>query len=231
MGSTRKPTRRILHTSDVHMAFPDDKACKEFAAVVNLAIKTRADLMLVAGDLFDHNRIEDGLFEFVREEFRRLPIPVMVIPGNHDCLVPGSVFERKEFWDGCRNLHVFRNVDGEVVQMPHIGVTVWGRPIDTYYDVKPLKDMPQPAQNGSWNICMAHGFYVTKPSQFARSYVITESEMKGTGWDYVALGHMPVFECVCNDPVAYYSGSPDYGAAAIVDLDEESGVQVTRHPL
>ncbi len=226
---THKPTRRILHTADLHMAFMGDKGCQGLEAVVNMAIKRRADLLLIAGDLFDNNRIEDNLLEFVKAQFWRLPIPIVILPGNHDCLVPGSVFSRTEFWKDCRNLHIFREARGETLDLPYLNVSIWGKPIDTYLgDIHPMQDTPQPADNNSWHIAVAHGYYVDTESPNFPSYHITEQEIAERHWDYVALGHVPVFRCVCNDPVAYYSGSPLIsGTAALVDLDEKAGVHVT----
>jgi len=224
-----RPSRRILHTADLHIAFPHDKACHGLEAVVNLAIKSRADLLLIAGDLFDHNRIEGELLEFVREQFRRLPIPVVVLPGNHDCLVPGGVLSRKDFWQDCHNLLVFRKVRGETIDLPHLNVSIWGRPIDTYSgDVHPMENAPPARENGSWNIAAAHGYFVDTEAPLFPSYHITEEEISQSGRDYIALGHVPVFKRICNSPVACYSGSPLVaGTAAIVDLDEKTGVRVT----
>ncbi|MDP2919713.1 MAG: DNA repair exonuclease [Dehalococcoidia bacterium] len=223
-----KPPCRILHTADLHIAFPEDKACRSLEAVVNLAIKSRADLMLIAGDLFDHNRIEEKVLEFVREQFRRLPIPITVLPGNHDCLVPGSVYSKTEFWEDCRNLHVFRSA--ETLDLPYLDVSIRGKPIDTHYgDVRPLEDMPPVKHDGAWNIVMAHGYFVGTESPLFPSYHITEEDIARTESDYVALGHVPVFRCVCDSPAAYYSGSPSLtGTSALVDLDERTGVRVTR---
>jgi len=223
-----RPTRRILHTADLHIAFPDDKACQGLEAVVSLAIKSRADLMLIAGDLFDHNRIEGGLLEFVREQFRRLPIPVVVLPGNHDCLVPGGALSRNDFWRDCPNLLVFRQPRGETIDLPYLNVSIWGRPIDTYSgDAHPMKDTPPVKKNIAWNIAMAHGYYVDTDAPLFPSYHITREEIAQSGRDYVALGHVPIFKRICDDPVACYSGSPLVaGTAAIVDLDEETGVRV-----
>jgi DNA repair exonuclease SbcCD nuclease subunit len=167
----------------------------------------------------------------VREQFRRLPIPILVLPGNHDCLVPGSVFARAGFWEDCRNLHIFR--EAGTLDLPHLDVSIWGKPIDTHFgDVRPLHDMPPFEKNGAWNIVMAHGYFVDTDSPLFPSYHITEDEINRTESDYVALGHVPVFRCVCENPAAYYSGSPSFsGTAALVDLDEKQGVRVTRCPL
>jgi len=46
------------------------------------ALTTRPDLVLVTGDLVDHG--EPSEYEHVRKILGRLPIPYLVIPGNHD---------------------------------------------------------------------------------------------------------------------------------------------------
>jgi exonuclease SbcD len=225
---TVKPTRRILHTADLHIAFLGDKGCQSLEAVVNAAIKSRADLLLIAGDLFDHNRVDEKLLEFVRAQFWRLPIPVVILPGNHDCLVPGSIFSKTEFWKSCRNLYVLRETQGETLDLSYLNISIWGKPIDTYMgDIHPMQGKPQPDDGGFWHIAVAHGYFVDTESPSFPSYHITEQEIAEHEWDYVALGHVPVFRCISNDPVAYYSGSPSLaGTAALVDLDEKTGVHV-----
>ena len=44
----------------------------------------RVDLLLIAGDLFDHNRVSDETVEFARRELDRLRSAVVILPGNHD---------------------------------------------------------------------------------------------------------------------------------------------------
>ena len=221
--------RRILHTSDLHLELLGDRACYSLEALVDLAIKTKVDLVIIAGDLFDHNKVDDDLVSFVVEQLQRLPVYVAILPGNHDCLGPGSVFNRVELWRNCANVRVFRAPHGETLDLPGLGVLVWGKCIDCYNDVRPLAGIPRPQGNGRWHIAVAHGYCVgAKPPLFP-SYHITQEEIVTSGWDYIALGHHPIFRCVCSEPVkAYYCGSPSlFGTVAIVDLAEETGVQVT----
>ncbi|MDD5289301.1 MAG: metallophosphoesterase, partial [Dehalococcoidales bacterium] len=158
--SSHKPPRRIIHTSDLHLLSLNGPACQGLQAVVDLALKSEAELLIIAGDLFDQNRIEDNVLDFVRKQICRLPIPVAILPGNHDCLVPESVYNRSEYWQDCTNTHIFRDSRGETLNLPALHLSLWGRPIDTYMnDVRPLEGMPQPADNGSWNILMAHGYF------------------------------------------------------------------------
>lgn len=226
--------RRVLHTSDLHLASLGDRACHSLEAVVNLAIRDKVDLVIVAGDLFDHNRVADSLVSFAVEQLRRLPMPVAILPGNHDCLTPGSVFERADLWQKGANVRVFRSPQGETLDLPGLGLSLWGKAHDSYdHDVLPLAGIPRPQRNGSWHIAVAHGYYVSAAPPLLPSYHITQQEIVTSGWDYIALGHSVSFSCVGTEAVqAYYSGSPSVsGTVAIVDLAEETGVQVSRYLL
>ena len=230
MADNGRRPRRLLHTSDLHLAAPGDKGCHSLEALVNLAIQTRVDLVIIAGDLFDHNRVPDTLISFVVEQLRRLPVPVAILPGNHDCLTPGSVFERADLWQNCANVRIFRSPYGETMDLPELGMSLWGKAHDSYdHDVLPLAGLPRPQRNGSWHIAVAHGYFVSLAPPLLPSYHITQQEIVSSGWDYIALGHVVSFSCVCSEPVkAYYSGSPSLsGTVAIVDLDEEMGVRVS----
>ncbi|UCB44099.1 MAG: DNA repair exonuclease [Dehalococcoidales bacterium] len=225
----RRRKRRILHTSDLHLDRIEDKACDSLTAIVNLAISERVDMVIIAGDLFDHNRVENDLVSFVVKQLRRLPVPVVILPGNHDCLVPGSVYEQAEFRDSV-DIHVIGAPQGETLDLPELEVSIWGKCIDSYdADVLPLEGIPQPQGNGRWHVAIAHGYYVDKEPPLFYSYHISHKEVIDSGRDYIALGHLPMFRGVCFEPVAYYSGSPSMsGSVALVELDEEAGVQVTQ---
>jgi exonuclease SbcD len=228
----RRQRRRILHTSDLHLERLADKACDGLAAVIDLAIAHHVEMVIIAGDLFDHNRVERRLVDFTVEQLRRLSAPVIVLPGNHDCLVPGSVYENVGFQHSS-NIHLFTSPQGETLKLHELEVSVWGKCINSYdYDVLPFEGMPRPEQDGWWNIAVGHGYYVDGEAAVFPSYHIHPEEVIDSGWDYIALGHLPMFRGVCLEPVTYYSGSPVIsGSVALVELDEEAGVQVSQHML
>src|SRR5712692_6992273 len=96
MASSRRPLR-LLHTADIHLdsdgcgnaaeqAAHRERERRIFRRIVECALTERVDLLLIAGDLFDHNRVPDETVEFARRELDRLRSPVVVLPGNHDCL-------------------------------------------------------------------------------------------------------------------------------------------------
>lgn len=231
MTNSKRMRRRVLHTSDLHLAVLGDRACRSLEVLGSLTIKTEVDLVIIAGDLFDHDWVDDDLVSFVVGELQRWPAYVVILPGNHDCLVPGSAFDRTDLWKSCANVRIFREPQGEILDLPGLGVTLWGKSMDSYeYDVRPLAGIPNPQENGRWHIAVAHGFYVNREPPLFPSYHITHEEIVTSDWDYIALGHLINFSCVCDEPKAYYCGSPSLsGTVAIVDLSEEDGVQVTRY--
>ena len=233
MADSSRKRRRVLHTSDLHLVFLADDACRSLEALVDVAIKTGADLVIIAGDLFDHNRVGDSLVSFAVEQLRRLPVLVAILPGNHDCLALGSVFDRTELWKNCTNVRIFKSPRGEILDLPDLEISLWGKPHGSYErDMHPMAGVPRPQRNGWWHIVVAHGYYVNTANPLFPSYHITQEEIATSGWDYIALGHVITFGCVCKEPVAYYCGSPIVtGTVAIVDLVEETGVQVTPYSL
>ena len=229
-----KKQLRLLHCSDLHLESPGSKACHSFEVMVDLAIDAKADLVLIAGDLFDHNRIGADLVNFVLEQLHRLSTYVVILPGNHDYLSRDSVYQNMDFWENAPNVCIFRELEGETFTLPQIGVEVWGKPI-AYDDgdIQPLVGIPPRQKNGFWHIAIAHGNYIDAEVDLFSNLHITKADIIASEQDYVALGHAPVFRCVCSEPVkAYYGGSPSFsGTAAIVNLLDDSGVHVNCHSL
>lgn len=233
MTNSSRPVRRLLHTSDLHLETLADGGGRDFTSLIIAARQTQADLVVIAGDLFDSQRVRDDLIEFMVEGLRDLASPVVILPGNHDCLTPASAYGRSTIWEDCPHVKIFRLPEGETVKFPDLNITLWGKPMMSYDDtISPLEGIPRPEGNGCWNIAVAHGFYIGSDPHYSPSYQITRREIVESGWDYIALGHIPVFKVICDEPVmACYSGSPQSsGGFLIVDLDEERGIKLRRHP-
>jgi exonuclease SbcD len=228
-----RPTRRLLHTSDLHLESLENGGCQDFTALITAARQTQADLVVIAGDLFDSQRVRDDLIDFMVEGLRNLASPVVILPGNNDCLTPASAYGRSTIWEDCPNIKIFRSPEGETVKFPDLNITLWGKPMMSYDDrISPLEGIPRPEVQGYWNIAVAHGFYIGNDPHYSPSYQITRREIDESGRDYIALGHIPVFKVISDEPVvACYSGSPQTsGGFLIVDLDEETGIKLRRYP-
>ncbi len=228
----------ILHTSDIHLdnrVGTDESptaAERGFSGVISKANEMDVDLLLLAGDLFDHNRVKEPCFEYVDAELARLQCPVVMITGNHDCMADYSVYHRYHPEKQGDHIHFIRDEPGDKRRFEDLGLTIWGRGIvDHCPDHKPLEAVP--AHDGDdWYIGMTHGYYVNRGAEMFSS-LITPDEIAASKLHYLALGHVHVFNVMNHgDTVAAYSGSPntEQGAkeisAALVELHPSEGVSV-----
>ncbi len=230
----------ILHTSDIHLdsgaGLDDDANAAEagLRSVVDKALELKVDLFLLAGDLFDHNRVKDHCLAFATAQLARVHCPVVMITGNHDCLADYSVYHRYDPREAGDHVHFIRDVDGGVIEFPELGVNVWGKGIVEHdQSNKPLGLVPAPAAD-VWNVGMTHGYYVGGGSELYSS-LITPAEIENSRLHYLALGHVHVFtEIQHGNTLAAYPGSPnlDQGVkeatAAHIQLHPETGVRVER---
>ena len=95
--------------------------------VVEATHEVDADLLLIAGDLFDNNRVDDSNIDFVYRQFERLRCPVVMLPGNHDVHDESSVWNRFDFDEAGEHVHGLMSHDGNCVTLDEIGARVWGK--------------------------------------------------------------------------------------------------------
>jgi DNA repair exonuclease SbcCD nuclease subunit len=198
-----------------------------FRGIVDRALRDTVDVVLIAGDLFDHNRVSDDTVAFVVTELARLSQPVVILPGNHDCLEDNGIYARHEF--ALPHVRLIRQLDGESITLPELDLVVWGRGMQTHEPAfQPLAHLPS-RDASAWCIAMGHGFFFEERQQPDRSSPIFADEIRDSGWDYVALGHHHVQTDVSQGGVtAYYAGAP--GSVLHVELSDE-GVRVDSQPL
>jgi DNA repair exonuclease SbcCD nuclease subunit len=250
MPLPRRPLR-VLHTADVHLdsdgyGTADEQAAhlargrRVFRRIVERALADQVDLLLIAGDLFDHNRVPDETVVFVRAELDRLRQPVVILPGNHDVLRANAIYDRHDFSAGAPHVRVIRRLCGDTIEFPDLGAVVWGRAMEEHEPgFQPLAHLPV-RHDGRWCIAMGHGFFYEERQRPERSSPIFADEVRDTGWDYVALGHHHSRMDVSQGRVAAYyagaplvegdSGAPD-GTVLRIDFSPEGGVRVEPRPL
>lgn len=102
---------RILHLADVHLDRPfvglDQAAARErraglfdaFRRSLGLARERGADLVTIGGDLWEEEHVRPDTLRSVAFELGRLDVPVLVICGNHDPLLPGGSHRRTPWPD------------------------------------------------------------------------------------------------------------------------------------
>lgn len=236
----RRPLR-VVHTSDVHLGAYNGsdghwavrRTLMEtaFSRVIDLANDVNADALLIAGDLFDNDRVDSATVNFAAEQIRRFTGPASLIPGNHDPMDPGKIYWRHDMEAIAPRLHIVRAHEGEFVEPEGLDLAIWGRAYrDSDWHFKPLAGLPGRLDN-RWHIAMAHGHFVRADGEMHRSLLIHESEVEAAAghWDYMALGHWePHADVSAGGTTAVYSGAPmpladanrRAGWACVVDFDD-----------
>ena len=242
-----RPRLRMLHTSDVHLGAYDhgrggeleqmrERLHDSFRSVVDLALREQVDLLVVAGDFIDNARVREETLEFAAAEVSRAGMPVIVTPGNHDHVGPGTVYDRIDFRAQAPNLLLMRSPEGETVALEELDVQLWGR-AHTEQDPRfsPFGDAP-PRGDAAWQIAVGHGHFIHRRAALQHSFHILESELEALDRDYVALGHWErLTRVAAGDATAAYSGSPQSlsggssvgGRALLVDLQPDGAVRLT----
>jgi len=239
---TPRRALRVLHTADVHLdgdsaGRPEVHAAQRrvFQRIVDQALADQADLLLIAGDLFDHNRVPDDTVAFVLAELNRFQRPVVILPGNHDALRTNAIYDRHDFTAAASHVRVIRELNGEIIDFPELDTRVWGRAMEEHEPTfQPLAHIPARDQ-ARWCLALGHGFFYPDRQRPDRSSPIFADEIRDTGWDYVALGHQhvqtdvsqgAVSACYAGAPAIEWAGANPDGAVLRIDFSVEAGIRV-----
>jgi DNA repair exonuclease SbcCD nuclease subunit len=214
---------------------------RQFAAfhrAVELAIAESVDMVLICGDLFDSNSQPKRSVERAATELSRLVdrhIPVVIIPGTHDCYEPSSIYRVFDFpaLAGAppeSNAVTVLTDEQPRVEFPELDVTVHGF-------VFPTKRAPgsplagfaaQRSSPTTYQVGMIHGSMAVPGKVDQDEVIFTEAEVEASGLDYLALGHWHSHrEGRAGKTTWAYSGAPEpvaldqdgAGQVLVVDLD------------
>ncbi|MBY8849672.1 metallophosphoesterase [Saccharothrix sp. MB29] len=80
----------------------------------------KADALLCAGDLYEHERFSPDTAQFLRDVFESVDMPVFLAPGNHDWYGPQSLYHQVQWTP---NVHLF--TEDRFVPRVADGLTLW----------------------------------------------------------------------------------------------------------
>jgi DNA repair exonuclease SbcCD nuclease subunit len=210
-----------------------------FRRVIDLANDSGASMLVIAGDLFDNDRVPEDTVAFAASEIRRFRGQTLLLPGNHDPIDPGSIYWRHDMEAIAKRLTIVREHRGELMEPEGIDAVFWGRGyLESDWHFKPLEGLPERLDR-RWHIALGHGHFIPEGGDSHRSLPIREAEIAAAAghWDYMAFGHWEPHADVSSGGVtAIYSGAPmplsdanrRAGMAAVVDFDE-TGVRWRMH--
>jgi len=227
------PKLRLIHTSDTHLGdeLGHPASNDALVKVVSETILLNADFLLIAGDVFDNERISNDSVEFFLSQISRLSIPVILLPGNHDLMHQTSIYRRSIFQESPDNLYIFKKESGEIIEFEEKSIKFWGKAMYEHSPFfHPLSPTPKQVKN-TWFIGMAHGHFEESGTNSGRSSLIFPNEIEDSHFDYIALGHWDLYTDISQgDTAAVYSGCPmvvghrnEPGSISLVDLDPNKG--------
>ena len=218
---------RIIHTSDIHLgakfsslgnkADAQRQALKDsFARVVDHALASKANLVLITGDLFDSNFPSPHSVSFVKSQLARLNearIWTMILPGTHDCLAKSSVYVREDFSQNFPHVHVFNDAAASAEVIPDIDATIYAKPSTESKSTEgPIAFLASAVKSATtrYKIAMAHGSVQIEGKSAPDDMPITLREIAESGVQYLALGHWHgAQDFSFGNTVAWYAGSPE----------------------
>ena len=216
---------RFIHTADIHLdtsfssaGFPSRLGSRKreairgtFRRILEGARSRAVDIVLIAGDLFEHERVTPDTVEFLKQQFTNLsPIPIFITPGNHDPYIHGSPY-LEESWPA--NVKLFKDEAFRFVELPDLGVRIAGFGFNrTHLDRHIFLELPS-LDADLINIVIAHGSDIDRiPTGKSRHGPFVIEEIAGKNVQYCALGHYHQQHQVLN-PIdltqCWYSGIPE----------------------
>ncbi len=187
---------KVLHSADLHLDSPFEgltagKAAirrgeqrQLLAALSGLAREENVDLVLLAGDLLDSGNTYYETGEELAHSLGQIEAPVFISPGNHDYYSPKCPYARLKLPE---NVHVFTKPEIESVELPGLGARIYGAAFTDKRSGPMLRGFKAERQEGILNLLCIHGELGSADSVYDP---ITEQELRDSGMDYVALGHI-----------------------------------------
>jgi len=187
---------RFIHAADFHLdsafgGLPVEKSrerrreTRELAdRLADLALKEKADLVLLCGDLFDGERVYPETLERLKAALARMQCPVFIAPGNHDPWTPHSPYAVQPWPD---NVCVFREEGMSSVVLPELKCVVHGAAfVGPERESFALTGRAVP-EDGMTHLYCFHGDVGNPASRYGP---VTREQIAHTRAAYVALGHV-----------------------------------------
>lgn len=216
---------KILHLADIH--FDTTFSCRSeelrvrlrdairesFVRAMDLATEERVDAVIVAGDLFDGNRLSFATEKILVDQFRRLGdlgIQVFYACGNHD---PASLRSRAGRIALPPNCTVFDTARPKTVEIRDKAGLVIGRVTgaghETAREDRNLASTFPAANTDVPHVAVLHTMVTSASSADAhdRYAPCSADDLVSRGYDYWALGHIHQRQAIDPEQKAWYPGS------------------------
>lgn len=187
---------KLLHAADLHLDSPfaglDDRQAAllrqesrdTLGRLVDWANDHAADVMLLAGDLFDSDRLYSQTARTLALALGRFRGRIFLAPGNHDPYVPGGGYDAVDWPE---NVHIFTSRTPRTVLLPELNASVTGAAFTSAQEREPFSGAAFAGNDAPIRLGVVHGEVTRGESKYRP---ITPVEIEKTGLTYLALGHV-----------------------------------------
>ncbi|HLS46001.1 MAG TPA: metallophosphoesterase [Ornithinicoccus sp.] len=228
---------RFLHTADWQIGmtrhFLQGEAQARFAAARIDAIRRlgvvaqqeECEFVIVCGDVFETNQLSRQTVGRALEALATIPVPVYLLPGNHDPLDPVTIYRTPQFVRDCPSqVQVLTDSapvtvrDGvQLIPAPWFGKhpdhDLVGAALDAALGGMPAAAAADDVSGGPVRIVVGHGAVdVLDPDRTSQASIVLaplERELAAGRLHYVALGDRHSRTSVGETGAVWYSGAID----------------------
>jgi len=206
---------KFIHAADLHLDSPFRSLPSEQAALrrqgqrelldrlMALCEEEQTDFLLLAGDVFDGQRVYPETVEALCAALGRTAMPVLISPGNHDFLHSASPYLTAKFPN---NVHIFTTAELSAYELE--GAVVYGHAFTAATSQNhPLAGFAAP-EDGRFHIGLVHGDLNAPQSVYSP---VLRDEIAASGLDYLGLGHVhqPSTPAQAGRTTYAYAGCPE----------------------
>ncbi len=229
---------RFLQISDLHLdsslasgrlALPRDKRerinhdmVRALVRAVSMAVEAEVDVILIPGDVWDDESVTMATAaQFFDVLAKAAPIPVVIVPGNHDPWHVFSYYNPAYYQERVghphpSNVHIFNSPSFSSMQVPGLrNVTFYGC---CFTENRPRRERClqelRAGDGDGLHVLLLHGSQddgvAPNPEAFATA-PFSRDEILACGYDYTALGHYHRYSDIRDDRGmirAAYGGIP-----------------------
>jgi len=224
---------KVIHAADFHLdsafaALEPEKARQRrregrelLGRLAGLVLEEQADLVFLAGDLFDGEQVYPETLEALFAALERMNCPVFIAPGNHDPYLPGSPYAAASWPE---NVHIFRDREITAVVLEELNCVIHGAAFTGMErEDQPLAGFSAP-DDGRIHLMCIHGEIAAPDSRYGG---IMREQIATSGLDYLALGHIHQFSGLQKEGSTFwaYPGCPE--GRGFDELGEKGVLSVT----
>lgn len=190
---------KFVHIADMHFDCPfinladkdglgDIRRLEQrqvFKKVIEYIKENNIELLLISGDLYEHQYVKKSTIEYINQLFKEIPnTRIFISPGNHDPYLKNSYYN-KFLWS--ENVKIFTS---KIEKVELEDVNIYGFGFDNFYCRDVDIESIELNNKNKFNFLVIHGTLDGANLDDREYNSMSKKMLKEKGFDYVALGHI-----------------------------------------